>query len=63
MKKGMAIKGKLSIPLYTFLYNKVISRSWPFKYRSRPGAANKPKNTGKPMIRKNKNTGKNQINI
>jgi hypothetical protein len=46
-----------------FYIIKVISRSWPFKYRSRPGAANKPKNTGKPMIRKNKNTGKNQINI
>ena len=28
-----------------------------------PGAANRPKNTGNPINRNNKNNGRNQINI
>ena len=28
-----------------------------------PGAANKPKNTGKPISKNNKNKGRNQTNI
>src|SRR6056297_4176721 len=40
-----------------------MSRSWPLSQRSTPGANSSPKNTGRPIIRKTRKTGRNQISI
>ena len=62
-KNGIDIKGKLSIPLYIFLYSIAASLACPFNQSKIPGAAKRLKKTGNPIKRKTKKRGRNQTNI